>query len=86
MTQHIFDIFPAIHALTGATFYRLELGKLGFPEAQDVRRETAQIGHFANAEVKAFRDHNFCGSCFCRRPVLQCHRVSEISIRVSTTT
>jgi len=43
--QHIFHIFVAIHALSGAAFHRFELGKLSFPETQDMLNK--QIFAFA---------------------------------------
>src|SRR5436305_2621831 len=36
--QHAFHILATIHALTGVALDRLELRKLGLPEAQHVRR------------------------------------------------
>ena len=39
--QHGFDIFAAVHALSGAAFYGFELRKLRFPEAENVRGQPA---------------------------------------------
>ena len=36
--QHAFDVLVAVHALAGAALDRLQVGELGFPEAQDVGR------------------------------------------------
>lgn len=39
--EYVLHIALAIHALPGAAFHRFQLGKLGFPEAQHVRRKPA---------------------------------------------
>src|SRR5882762_8466134 len=57
--HHALDVALAIHALTGAALHGLELGKLGFPEAQDVGREAAEAGHFTDAEIQLLRDQDF---------------------------
>ena len=49
--QDAFDVALAVHALTRAALHRLELRELGFPETQDIGRQTAQGGYFADAEV-----------------------------------
>jgi hypothetical protein len=57
--QHAFHIAAAVHALSGAAFYRLELGKFAFPEAQYIGRQPAQRGDFADAEIKFVGDEYF---------------------------
>src|ERR1035437_8858334 len=59
--QHIFHVTLTIHSLSGAALDRLELRELGFPEAQDVCRETAKAGYFTDAEVELVRDDRIGG-------------------------
>ena len=58
-SQDAFHIPPAVHALPGAAFYRLQLRELALPEAQHVGRKAAQRGHFPDAEIQLVRDENF---------------------------
>jgi len=51
-----FDISTAIETLAGTAFVRLELGKLAFPEAQDVGGNVAEFGDVADAKVKLVRN------------------------------
>src|ERR1039458_7668532 len=57
--QHALDVALAVHALTRAALYRLQLRELGLPETQHVGRQVAQRGHFADAEIKFVGDENF---------------------------
>lgn len=50
------DVAAAIETLAGAAFVRFELRKLALPEAQDIGRDIAEPGDFADAEVKLVRD------------------------------
>src|SRR5271167_676326 len=59
--QYILNVFVAIHALSGAALDRFELWKLSFPEAQDIRGQTAQFSNFSDAEIKFVRDHHVGG-------------------------
>src|SRR6266849_5494956 len=59
--QNAFDVLAAIHALASAALYRLELGKLGFPEAQDVSGQVAETGNFSDAEIEFFRNQHLGG-------------------------
>jgi hypothetical protein len=59
--QNVFHILPPIHALAGAAFDGLELRKLGFPEAQDVRRQAAKARDFANTEIEFLGDQDVGG-------------------------
>lgn len=59
--KDVFDIFLAVHALAGAALHGLDLGKFGFPEAENVGRELAELGDFANAEVKLLRNQDVIG-------------------------
>ena len=59
--QNTFYVLVAVHSLPGAAFDRLELGKFSFPEAQNVGRQAAKTGDFANAKVKFLRDHHIGG-------------------------
>ena len=56
--QNALDILAAIHALTRTALHRLELGKLSFPEAQNVGRQVAQARNFSNAEIELFRNQH----------------------------
>jgi hypothetical protein len=47
------QLAAAIEALAGATLVWLELGELGFPEAQDVGLDGADFGYVADAIVEA---------------------------------
>ena len=60
--QNKLNIFAAIEALSGAAFFRVELGKLCLPKAQDIGFDTADTRHIANLEVKAVGDQgrNWC--------------------------
>jgi hypothetical protein len=57
--QDVFDIPLAIHALSRAAFYRLQLRELRLPEPQDVGWEVAQGGHLADAEIELVGDEDF---------------------------
>ena len=50
------DIAATIETLAGAAFVGFELRELALPEAQDVGRDVAEFGDFADAEVKFVRD------------------------------
>src|SRR5580698_6826917 len=54
--QHIFHVTLAVHALAGAALYRLQLGKLRLPKAQDIGWQLAQAGDFSDAEVELVRN------------------------------
>lgn len=54
-----FYILAAVHALSGAAFDRLQLRELRFPETQNVRGQIAECGHFADPEIKLFRNDDF---------------------------
>ena len=60
-TQHVFNVFVTIHALSGAALNRLELRELGFPEPQDIRRQTTQLGNFSDPEIEFVRDDHVGG-------------------------
>jgi len=55
-----FDIPAAVKALARTTFAGLELGKLGFPEAQHVGFDFTDACNVANFELEAVRN----GGCF----------------------
>jgi hypothetical protein len=50
------DVAATVEALAGAAFVGLELRELALPEAQDVGRNVAEFGDFADAEVELVRD------------------------------
>ena len=50
------DVAAAVETLTGAAFVRFQLWKLALPEAENVRRDIAELSYFANPEVKLVRD------------------------------
>jgi hypothetical protein len=53
----------AIEALAGATLIGAELGELTLPETEDVGRDLAKAGYFANPEVKLVWDlRRACGT------------------------
>ena len=54
--QGHFDVAAAVEALAGAAFVRLELRKFALPEAENVGRDVAELGDFADAEVELVRD------------------------------
>lgn len=54
-----FYILATVHALSGAALDRLQLWKFRFPETQHVRRQLAECGHFADPEIKFFRNDDF---------------------------
>src|SRR5438270_13037250 len=56
--QNALDVLAAIHTLAGTALYRLELGELSFPKAQNVSRQVAQAGNFSNAEIELFRNQH----------------------------
>jgi hypothetical protein len=60
--DHIFHVRATVGALAGVALGRLELGKLGFPEAQNVRGEPAEAADFANAEVKLVGNNDLARS------------------------
>lgn len=51
-----FDVAAAVKALAGAALVGLELGELGFPEAEDVGLDGANAGDVADFEVEAVGD------------------------------
>ena len=55
-SQGHFNVAAAVEALAGAAFVRLELRKLALPEAENVGRDVAEPGDFADAEVELVRD------------------------------
>src|SRR5689334_2690841 len=57
--QHVLEVALAVHALASAALGGLQLRELCFPEAQHVRRQAAQLGHFADAEVQLVGNQNF---------------------------
>jgi hypothetical protein len=59
--QNVLDVFAAVHALSGAALYRLELGKFGFPEAQNVRRQMTETGNFTDTKIKFVGDQYVTG-------------------------
>jgi hypothetical protein len=50
------NVAAAVETLTGAAFVRFQLWKLALPEAENVRRDIAELSYFANPEVKLVRD------------------------------
>ena len=50
------NIAAAVKALAGAALVGLELGKLALPKTQNVGRDLAQLGYFADAEVELVGD------------------------------
>src|SRR5450631_2240967 len=50
--KNILDVALAVHALTGAALYRLQLRELALPEAQHVCRKLAQFRNFTNPEIQ----------------------------------
>jgi hypothetical protein len=50
------DLSTAIETLACSAFVRLELGKLGFPEAKDIGFNGADAGYVPDLEVQAIRD------------------------------
>src|SRR5580692_1292790 len=72
--QDIFDVFMAIHALSGTALHRLELWKLGFPETQHIGRQPAQLGDLSDAEIKLIRDHHIGGPVGVVRFIARAHR------------
>lgn len=57
------DIFAPIHPLAGAALDRLQLRKLRLPKTQNVGRQLAKSGNFANSEVQLLRNDNFVLRC-----------------------
>ena len=51
-----FDLPAAIKTLACPALIGLELGKLGFPEAKDIRFDSADAGYVPNLEVQAIRN------------------------------
>ena len=51
-----FDVALAIESLPGSTFIGFELGKLGFPKAEDVGFDFANAGYIANFEIETVGD------------------------------
>ena len=51
-----FNVATAVKTLAGTALVGLELGKLRFPEAQDVGFDTAEACDIANLEVETVRD------------------------------
>ena len=58
MCNTLFDVLTPIHALAGAALYRLELRKLGLPEAQHVGRQLAQAGNFSDTKIEFLRNQD----------------------------
>ena len=56
--KYIAHVAPPVHALSGAALDRLQLGELGFPEAQHVRRQMAEASDLADAEIEFVGDDN----------------------------
>src|ERR1700733_15842134 len=55
-SQGHFNVAAAVEALAGAAFVRLELREFALPEAENVGRDVAELGDFADAEVELVRD------------------------------
>ncbi len=51
-----FDFAAAVEALAGSTLVGLELGELGFPEAENVGLDAADAGHVTDFEVEPVGD------------------------------
>ena len=78
-----FDVATAKEPLTGASFVRPELGKLAFPEAQNVRRDFAKLCDFADAEVEFVRNlARSRGAGALAGWLLRCHMPNSIGQRV----
>lgn len=60
--DYVLHVRATIGALPGAALGRLELGKLGFPEAQYVRWQTAKAADFADAKVELVGNQDFARS------------------------
>ncbi len=58
-TQKDFNVLTPVHPLPCAALDRLQLRKFGLPEAQDVSRQAAEAGNFADAEVKLVGNYDF---------------------------
>jgi|SRR3954453_20077578 hypothetical protein len=56
--KYIAHVAPPVHTLSGAALDRLQLGELGFPEAQHVRRQMAEASDLPDAEIEFVGDHN----------------------------
>jgi hypothetical protein len=50
------DVAAAVEALAGSAFVGLELGEFTLPEAEDIGRQVAEFGDFADTEVELIRD------------------------------
>src|SRR5581483_877262 len=55
-TQHTLDVLVTIHPLPCTALDGLQLGELGFPETQNVCRQLAKAGNFADTEIEFFRN------------------------------
>lgn len=65
--QSQFHVAPPIKPLAGSTFIGLELWKLRFPKAQDVRLYVADTCHIADLEIKAIGNRRRIGCTLWRR-------------------
>jgi hypothetical protein len=61
--QSHLNIATAIETLAGAAFVRFELRELALPETKDIGWDIAELGYFADAEVKLIRDVRPGGGC-----------------------
>ena len=71
--QNAFDVALAVHTLAGAALNRLQLRKLGFPETEDVGRQVAEAGYFADPEIELVGDENFIRFVLRRAFFVRCH-------------
>src|SRR5215471_10288949 len=55
------DITFAVHALTRAAFYGLELGELRLPETEDVGGQAAEARHLPDPEIQLLRNKDVAG-------------------------
>jgi hypothetical protein len=73
--KHELNVTAAIEPLAGAALVGLELGKLRFPEAQNVGFEAADAGDVANFEVETVGDRGRLESGFPRE--LRSHKLRK---------